>query len=140
MSSSDRDPEDVSCACPANHVDEAVRDHLLFFSVPFTPSPMDVDPNAKPLFVCQSSVGDFRRDPTILLFFLVIDENFGVRPPPVAIHDAKFVRNVWMRLQQERLENALVGFDLPLKFGVLLWPHTRLLRIRHNLIKIYSSL
>src|SRR6185437_1542681 len=112
------------------------RDHFFFFGIPFTPLPMDINPNAEPLFVTQSSVGDFCRDPTILLFFLILDENFGIRPPPVAIDNAKFVPNVWMRLEQQRLKNALVGFDLPLKFGVLLWPHTRLLRIRHNVIKI----
>jgi len=131
-----RDSENVGRAGPPDHIHQAVGDHLLLFGVPFTPLPMDVDPDAEPLLVGQGPVGDFCRNAPVLLLLLVVDENLGIRPSPIAIDDAKFVRNVRVRLQQQRLEDAFIGFDLPLEFGVFLRPHARLLRIRHDLIEI----
>src|SRR5206468_6433162 len=99
-------------------------------SVPVAPLAVDVDPDSQPLFIAERSVGHLRRQLTILLFLLRLDEDFRVCPTSVTVYDAKFVRELGMRLKKQRFEDTLVGFDLPLQPDILLRATTRLIRIR----------
>ncbi len=64
------------------------------------------------------------------------DDKARVCPPPVAINDREFSRQLRMRLDEEGLELPLIRFNLTLEFVILLWPRSWLVAIRHNFIEI----
>lgn len=52
------------------------------------------------------------------------DDKARVCPPPVAINNPEFSRQLRMRLDEEGLELPLIRFNLTLEFVILLWPRS----------------
>lgn len=74
---------------------------------------MNVDPDAKTLLVGEGAVGDLDGDVSVLLP-AVRHEDARIRPSPLPVDDAELAGSVGVRLDQQRLKQALVRFDLPL--------------------------
>ena len=64
------------------------------------------------------------------------DQRARVCPPPAAVNDPEFSRQLRMRLDEEGLEQPLIRFKLTLEFVNLLWPQSWLVAIRRHLIEI----
>jgi hypothetical protein len=68
------------------------------------------------------------------LFPALLDQSSGVCPAPIPINYSVLVRQVGVRLNQERFEQTPVGFNLLLKFIIIFGAKPRLVRIRHYVI------
>ena len=54
----------------------------------------------------------------------------------IAVNEAKLVWMIWMRLDQDRLEESLVVLNLALQFRILLRPETWLLVVREDVVEV----
>lgn len=80
---------------------------------------MYVDPNPEALVVAKCAISDLNGYLSKLLSTARY-EHICIGPSSLTINDTKFARKVRVRLHKERLEDAFVGFDLPLEFIVFL--------------------
>jgi hypothetical protein len=87
-----------------------------------------VDPNAESFFIGQSAVGDFHRYQAVLVLSLR-DERTATGPTTMAIDDSKHPCYVGVRLDQDRLEESIIGFNLSLEFLVFAWLKARLILV-----------
>jgi len=74
---------------------------------------VNINPDAKTLFIAKCPVSDLGWNLPVLRVALR-NENSGIRPTPVAIDNAELARDIRMWLDQEGLEQPLIGCDLSL--------------------------
>ena len=120
----------------ADQLDQPARDHLLLLGVPLLALAVDVDPDPHPLLVVERVIGDLGRQLAVLRLLELVDQHLGVGPAPVAVDDPELVAQRGVGLEQQRLEDALVGLDLALQLGILLGADPRLLVVGQDIVEI----
>jgi hypothetical protein len=69
---------------------------------------VDVDPHAQTLLVVERLVGYLGWEPAVPFLLVFLDEDLRVRPASVTVDDLVLVGVLGVRLEQQRLEDALV--------------------------------
>jgi hypothetical protein len=75
---------------------------------------MDVNPNAKPVFFGECEIGHLNRDLSVFLLAL-LDQNTRIHPTTITVDDPEFAELIGMGFHEQWLEQASIGFDLPLE-------------------------